>query len=162
MIFEEKTVGNVLVVEMLEPRLDARVATAFKKQLYELINEGNHSIVIVLNKINFIDSSGLGAIVSCLKHLGRRGDLVLSGSQDHVNRLFRLTAMARVFRMFATEEEAVKALTKEPPAPPAPAKATTAAEDAKPAAQAETTADTPAETPAEAEAAESAAATAAR
>ena len=107
MLFEEKKVGEILVVEVLDQRLDARVALEFKQQMHHLISQGNHSIVIALNRVDFIDSSGLGAIVSSLKTLGRGGDMAIAGTREAVRCLFKLTRMDKVFRMYNTTEEAV-------------------------------------------------------
>jgi anti-sigma B factor antagonist len=60
--------------------------------------------------VRFIDSSGLGAIVSMLKLIGREGDLVLCGVTDPVMSLFKLTRMDRVFQMFPSEHDALAAL----------------------------------------------------
>ena len=111
MIIEEKRVGDVLVVNMLEQRLDAKVAVEFKEQMKELIGQGNTAFVIGLNSVNFIDSSGLGAIVSSLKILGKGGNMVISGTSEPVTSLFKLTRMDKVFRMYETEAEAVKAIS---------------------------------------------------
>lgn len=111
MLFEEKKVGNVLVIEVLEPRLDARIAVDFKQQVIERIQKGEKTLLLSLKNVNFIDSSGLGAIVSCLKALGREGDLVISGVQDTVHSLFKLTRMDKVFRLFPGEVEALQALS---------------------------------------------------
>jgi anti-anti-sigma factor len=64
MQLEQRNAGEALVVTPLEERLDARVATDFKERMAELIASGNSKIVLDLSKVEFIDSSGLGAIVS--------------------------------------------------------------------------------------------------
>jgi anti-sigma B factor antagonist len=107
---EGKKISDLLVVTPLEKRLDASAAADFKGKVVDLINAGNNRIVLNLTQVDFIDSSGLGAIVSCLKTLGGNGDLVISGVQATVMSLFQLTRMNRVFKMFATEAEALKAL----------------------------------------------------
>jgi len=111
MLLEEKKVGDVLIVEVLDQRLDAKVAVQFKEKMNKLIEKGNHSIVIALNQVNFIDSSGLGAIVSSLKMMGLKGDMAICGTQDSVKNLFKLTRMDKVFRMFPDMDGAVDALS---------------------------------------------------
>lgn len=110
MLLETRKIGEVLVVQMVDKRLDAKVAVEFKEQMNSIIDNGNHSLVIALQNVDFIDSSGLGAIVCGLKALGRKGDMVICGTNDSVQSLFRLTRMDKVFRIFTTEEEAVAAL----------------------------------------------------
>ncbi len=110
MQLEQRKAGEALVVAPLEERLDARVATDFKERMAELIASGNTKIVLDLSRVEFIDSSGLGAIVSSLKRMGGRGDLVVCGLQETTMTLFRLTRMDRVFQVFDSEQQAVSAL----------------------------------------------------
>ncbi len=69
-------------------------------------------IVLDISNVNFIDSSGLGAIVSSLKQLGGKGDLAICGINESILSLFRLTRMDRVLKIFSEKEEAVSQLTR--------------------------------------------------
>ena len=111
MRFEQIMVGSVLVAKVLDSRIGADVAPRFKHQLIDYINEGNRSIVLDMRAVSFIDSSGLGALVSSLKMIGQDGELVLCGTGGTVASMFKLTRMDKVFRMFDTAEEAVAALS---------------------------------------------------
>lgn len=111
MRFEESKVGNILVAKVLEGRIVADVAPRFKSQLAEYVSQGNRSIVLDLGSVNFIDSSGLGALVSSLKSMGKDGDLVVSGAQGSVAGMFQLTRMDKVFRMYENSDAAVAALS---------------------------------------------------
>ena len=107
---EERKEGKVLVVKLRNKRLDAQIAMEFKQKMSDYIAKENFYVVLNISEVEFIDSSGLGAIVSALKLLGGRGDLVISGTQDSVMRMFKLTRMNKVFNMFDTEREAVESL----------------------------------------------------
>lgn len=107
-----KKTNNVVIVKPLGKRIDASNSSAFKGRILDLINEGNRDIVLDLSGVDFIDSSGLGAIISSLKTLGDEGDLVLCGIRDSVMNLFRLTRMNRVFKIFPDEKEGISALSK--------------------------------------------------
>ena len=109
MLLDSRKEGSVLVVEVLDQRLDASVAVEFKNKIGELINAGHTQLVIELDKVEFMDSSGLGAIVSSLKLLGRDGDLVVAGPNSGISRLFSLTRMNKVFRIYPTIREALGA-----------------------------------------------------
>jgi anti-sigma B factor antagonist len=78
----------------------------------EWIGAGNRRIVLNLSEVDFIDSSGLGAIVSSLKKIGNDGDLVICSVRETVMSLFRLTRMNRVFDILSSEEEAIGALSR--------------------------------------------------
>lgn len=110
MRLDQRNAGDALIVTPLEERLDAGIATDFKEQMAGLIASGNTKIVLNLSRVEFIDSTGLGAIVSSLKHMGVRGDLVVYGLRETTMTLFRLTRMDRVFRVFDSEQQAVSAL----------------------------------------------------
>jgi anti-sigma B factor antagonist len=103
--------GKVMVAKMSDPRVDARLAGEFRRHLLDLIESGHPLIALDLSEVDFIDSSGLGAIVSALKQLKGRGDLVIVGARPEVLNLFRLTRMDKVFRMFPRADDAVAALS---------------------------------------------------
>jgi anti-sigma B factor antagonist len=111
MQIDRRQVADVLVVTPLEPRLDARGAVSFKEIMGSFIKEGHSRIVLSLSKVEFIDSSGLGAIVSSLKALGLKGEITICEARDTVLTMFKLTRMDKVFRILKEEGEAIAALT---------------------------------------------------
>ncbi len=111
MELEHTIAGEVVVIKALERRLDARSAPGFKEYMAQIIRAGHQQLVLDISEIDFIDSSGLSAIVSGLKTLGGCGDLVIAGARTTVMSMFKLTRMDKVFRMFATANEAVGALS---------------------------------------------------
>jgi anti-sigma B factor antagonist len=110
MHIEDDKLNNVLIVNVLDKRLDASIAYEFKDKMAAYISRGEHLIVLRISDVDYIDSSGLGAIVSSLKMLDDKGDIVICGTKDTVMRMFKLTRMNKVFRMFETENEAIDAL----------------------------------------------------
>ncbi len=104
-----KQVKGVLVLVLNESRLDANVAEPFKEAFQQSLSEGHETIAIDMGKIGFIDSSGLGAIVNCLKKIGPDGKLVLFGITPPVASMFKITRMDRVFNLHNNEEEALQA-----------------------------------------------------
>lgn len=110
MRIDERQAGDVLVLSVRERRLDARNAPPLKAALGGCVGRGFEWLILDLSDVEFVDSSALGAIVSGLKLLGRRGDLVISGANEPVQALFKLTRMDRVFRMFGSVDAAEQAL----------------------------------------------------
>jgi len=104
---EEEKHGLVMVVRPMERRLDAAAAAVFKTKLVELIQRGERYIVLDLAAVDFIDSTGLGAIVSSLKALGGTGEIAICNPRETVMSLFRLTRMNRVFRILPSLDEAI-------------------------------------------------------
>ena len=107
---EQVKVGDVLVANVLEARVDGRAGGELLALLRQSIDGGNRRIVIDLAEVTFIDSTGLGALVATLKHMGRSGELAICGVGDAVATLFKLTRMDKVFRVFPDRDAAVSAL----------------------------------------------------
>lgn len=102
-------VGNVLVVAPQVENLDASNTKEFRRDIEALI-EPNAKVVLDLTKVNFVDSSGCGAILSYLRQLNTvGGDLKLCGISKSVRALFQLVRMHRIFDILNTRDEAVKA-----------------------------------------------------
>lgn len=108
---ENSKLGQILTVRPRERRLDASSAAEFKSLLMDRIQEGNDCIILDLSDVSFVDSSALGAMVSSMKALGSKGEFVVCGIQGAVQSLFNLTRMDRVFQIFQSTEEALRALS---------------------------------------------------
>ena len=85
------------VVRVNEARIDAAVAIQFKDRMRELTAENDGHVILDLSKVLFVDSSGLGAIVSAMKFLAPERRLELAALTPNVERVFRLTRMDSVF-----------------------------------------------------------------
>jgi len=111
MRMESKKTNGVLVITPVDPRIEAASSSSFKAQVVDWISQGYNRIVLDLSNVKFIDSSGLGTIISILKSVGEEGELFLCQIQKPVMGLFKLTRTDRVFRIFDTLEEAVSKLS---------------------------------------------------
>lgn len=102
-------VGDLAVAVVPVEELDASNAGEFKRDVAPLL-EANTKLVLDLSRLRFIDSSGLGAFISCLRKLNATGgDLKLCGMSKQVRSVFELVRLHRVFDICATSEEAVHA-----------------------------------------------------
>ena len=111
MRFEEHAIDNVIVTKVLDNRVTADEAAQLKEQILKCVNHGYNSIILDLSEVTFIDSSGLGALISSLKSVGQAGTLAISGARSPVMTTFRLTRMDRVFRMYNSTHDALQALS---------------------------------------------------
>ena len=102
--------GAVPVVVPRVKRLDASVAPAFKQQVVGVAEAGERRLVIDLAGVDFLDSSGLGALVSILKSLGSQGAMAVCGARGGVLSLFKLTRMDKVFVIEADRQSALDRL----------------------------------------------------
>jgi anti-sigma B factor antagonist len=102
--------GKVLILTVVEPRIDGRNGIAIKEAVGRTVEEGHRCILLDLAKVSFIDSTGLGALVSALKMVGRDGQFAVAGLTDAVGSLFKLTRMDKVFTSFHAVSDGVAAL----------------------------------------------------
>jgi anti-sigma B factor antagonist len=103
--------NDTTIVRPTGERLDIEVAAEFRAKLLSLIEQGHRQLVIDLHDVSFIDSSGLGALVSALKTLKRGsgpGDVRLARVQTPVVSLLEIIRLNRVFTSFASVEQAVQ------------------------------------------------------
>jgi anti-sigma B factor antagonist len=103
----EEARDGVLVVRVQDTRIDASRAPVFKDEITKRVEAGQTKLVLDLTLVEFIDSVGLGALVSCFKRVGGRGKLVIVGARGAVSRLFSLTRMDRVFPLYKSLDEAI-------------------------------------------------------
>lgn len=103
---EEKNTTVLIVVK--EARLDAHNSGELKTQMLALFEQGKNNLLVDLQEVRFVDSSGLGALVSGFKNASARsGSLKLCGLQPQVKSMFELTRLHRVFEIFTGTEEAL-------------------------------------------------------
>ena len=98
--------GGLLVIDLGDQRLDAARAPAFKQALVENISGQPKRVMIDASRVDFIDSTGLGALVTLLKMMGEGGSIVVAGAKPPVRRLFEITKLDSVFAMVADREAA--------------------------------------------------------
>lgn len=97
--------SNFRIVEA-DGLLDGNRATQVRREISECLKDGAKIILLDLKEVTFIDSSGLGALVSALKIVRTSGaQLYICSVCDQVKILFELTSMNRVFDVFASREE---------------------------------------------------------
>jgi anti-sigma B factor antagonist len=104
-------VGANIILEVLETRLGADKVLAFKEAVGRHLEGGAVSIVLDLSTVGFIDSSGLGAILSILKRMPKGSELIICGITDSVMSMFKLTRLDRVFTIKKNVDEAVSTLS---------------------------------------------------
>lgn len=97
-------------MKVIQPsgRLDVMTAADFRGQVNDIVSVPNppKHLLVDLNKVTFMDSSGLGALVSALKAMrNSNGDMSICGANDQVEMLFELTSMTKIFKIYPTVEE---------------------------------------------------------
>lgn len=110
MQIETINTDDLLIVRFNEKRLDARAAADFRSRISSSLQDPVKKMVINLSETEFIDSSGLGAIVAILKSLGNGGKVAVCSEQEPVTQMFKLTRMDQIFNVLTCEEDAVAAI----------------------------------------------------
>lgn len=101
--------NDILIIFVKEERLDAHNSNDLKTKMQELFEGGNKHLLIDLTDVRFIDSSGLGALVSGFKNaISHQGSLKLTSLQPQVRSMFELTRLHRVFEIFGSTAEALE------------------------------------------------------
>jgi anti-sigma B factor antagonist len=96
------------IVVIPHGRVDVETAPTLKEKLRKLVDADGLTIVVDLQQVDFIDSSGLSALVSGLKTLRERGGtLYISQPQPQARTALRLTLLDRVFSIFPTLDQAL-------------------------------------------------------
>jgi anti-sigma B factor antagonist len=103
----EERYDDHLIVHVCSSRIDASKAPDFKQAIIKWIENGHTRLVLDFSLVDFIDSTGLGVLVTCLKRLGKRGNLSIVGTKGAVSRLFSLTHMDRVFSLYPSLDAAL-------------------------------------------------------
>ena len=90
--------------------VDVATAPRLREKLIELVNDGQHRIVVDLTDVEFLDSTGLGVLVGALKRVRTHdGDLALVCTESRVLKVFEITGLTKVFAMYGSVDEAVSA-----------------------------------------------------
>ena len=104
----EATVDGTRAVLAVRGSVDLTTAPALRTRLAELIDDGHVCIVADLTGTDFLDSTGLGALVSALKRLRMKdGEIRVVCTSGHVRKVFEITSLDRVFAMHDSVESAL-------------------------------------------------------
>jgi anti-sigma B factor antagonist len=101
-------------LEVIQPSgvLDLTQANQLRNRVDDLVQAGASKILIDLENVSFMDSSGLAALVIVLKTIrAAGGQLYVCSLNAQVKMLFELTNMTKIFEIFDTQDEVVQALS---------------------------------------------------
>jgi anti-sigma B factor antagonist len=104
--------NDVIIIEPELNRLDVQSVPAFKDAVTELFKPGSN-VILDLHGVQFIDSTGLGALLSALRQIKENdGSMVLACVGEQALAMFRLVKMNRIFDIYPGKGEALRALEK--------------------------------------------------
>lgn len=104
-----RTEGDSTIVEV-GGEIDVYTAPKLREQLVDLVAAGNYHLIVDMEKVDFLDSTGLGVLVGGLKRVrAHDGTLRLVCTQERILKIFRITGLTKVFPIHASVAEAVAA-----------------------------------------------------
>jgi anti-sigma B factor antagonist len=107
MSFEEVDKGTHVVLAP-EGKFNLVAAPPLKARIDDLVAVGKNRLVVDLGAVDFIDSSGLGALIGGLKAARQQGgDLRIAAAGDQVRAVLKLTNLDRILSPYQTVEEAL-------------------------------------------------------
>jgi len=103
----EETRDNRVQIIRCPKRIDITISSDLRDILSNLIEQGKYEIVIDLTQTQYVDSSGLGAIVSRIAAArSNKGDVRIAGPRKNVKELFQLTHLNQILKMYDNVEAA--------------------------------------------------------
>src|SRR3954469_10562911 len=88
--------------------IDVYTAPKLRDKIPELVGSGNYNLVIDMEKVDFLDSTGLGVLVGGLKKVrAHDGSMRLICNQERLLKIFRITGLAKVFAIHGSQADAL-------------------------------------------------------
>jgi anti-sigma B factor antagonist len=107
--FEVDQRGRYTVLSV-RGEVDVYTAPRLRERLIELVSQGSHQVVVDLDGVDFLDSTGLGVLVGGLKRLrSHDGDMILVCTQPRILKVFEITGLTKVFSIHDSVESATAA-----------------------------------------------------
>ena len=108
MKIKNRSVGKVTVVDLKGPLSFGDGETVFRESIAAVLDEGASSILLNFEKVEFIDSSGVGALVTCLTRVNRAGGK-LKGLHPSpmVAKVLKITGVYSLIEFYSDEKQAI-------------------------------------------------------
>ena len=109
MRFEKSVEEKYTLIKPLEEKLDSRVAPSLKSEMVNLNAQGVRNIILNLDEVKYVDSSGLSSILTANRLCSTAGGvLVISNINTHVEKLIKISHLETVLNILPTETEAAQ------------------------------------------------------
>ena len=102
---------NAVVIELKGNVMGGDDTKEFTETLHKLIDEGKKNVIVDLSGVKFMNSSGLGMLISGLTTMKKaEGHLKLANVTDKIESLLIITKLITIFESYESVDEAVKSL----------------------------------------------------
>jgi anti-sigma B factor antagonist len=104
--------NDIAIVEITGPLKEGNGIETCHDKVKDLISDGITRVVIDLSSVEWMDSRGLGMLMSCFTSLSNvGGSLKLAGATEEVNNLLMITRLITIFDSYASLEEAIRSFS---------------------------------------------------
>ena len=116
MNIKEEFHGYVVVLELKGNLMGDPETTNLREKVRSLVEDGFLKIVLDIAKLKWVNSSGLGSLISVLATINNGGgDLRIANVTEKINSLFMITQLIKVFKSFDSVERAIASFLVDPP-----------------------------------------------
>jgi len=108
----QREVDNAVILDLNGKLTGGPDAETFREVFKSLIDQGKKNIIVNLEKVSWINSTGLGILISGYTSVRRGGgDLVIMHASDRIESILYVTKLNLLFKAYESEEEAVNSFT---------------------------------------------------
>jgi anti-sigma B factor antagonist len=116
MNIKEEFHGDVVVLELKGNLMGDPETTNLREKVRSLVEDGFLKIVLDIAKLKWVNSSGLGSLISALATINNGGgDLRIANVTEKINSLFMITQLIKVFKSFDSVDRAIASFLVDPP-----------------------------------------------
>jgi len=113
MRLKTKELNDVVVIEVKGNMMGGPDSQKFRDLLHKIIDEGKNKVVVDLKSVKFINSAGLGTLISGLTTMRNAGgDLKIANPTEKIESLLMITRLIKVFESYSSVDEAVESFNK--------------------------------------------------
>lgn len=100
-----REIGEYTIVK-LKGEVDIYTAPSLRETIVNTVEKGRYMIVVDLDEVDFLDSTGLGVLVGGLKRVKQHdGELGIICNQENILRIFKITGLTKIFKVYKSADE---------------------------------------------------------
>lgn len=114
MKFKTESIDGITVIKLPVDALDASNVMDFKSDITPYLTQSD-KVILNMGRVKFMDSSGIGAVLSCLRTVHENGGrLKMFGLREQLIQLFKLVRMDRIIDAYDSRKAAVESFQTSP------------------------------------------------
>ena len=110
MDYRKKYLENAIIIELIGNSLELQEIDGFKNIFFKSAEENLHYIILNMESIEKIDSSGIGIFISFWKTFQDKNTLLFHSLHPHIEKVFHSTNLDKIFKIYKNEEDVIKSL----------------------------------------------------